>query len=166
VNEPVHTHQSIDSRTKNYRRIGVFIAALLVFGMIYLRIQMWPNVDEEELASTYNHLCEVIVEDGNYESLYNETRDELRKAGTQVEVHFLFQFVRRMNGEKPFDESLDSVEEPIRRAIKEQRFDDARSKVREALTSDVGMKPGRGRLWQQLIEKLEIRVENDCSVDF
>lgn len=156
----------IDASKARGSGIGILIALVFIIGIIFLRLRDMKHVDKEELAGTYNNICHVLDEGGDFESLYDETKRHLRHASMEMEVHFLYEFVRRMNGEEPIVDELEPVEIPIRQALHEQRFEDARAGVREAVVNNSGMKPGRGQLWLTLIEKLELRANNDCDIDF
>lgn len=156
----------IDAAKAGGSGLGLLIAAVFIMAIIFLRLRDIKHVDKEELAGTYNRICQVLDQGGDFESLYDETKRQLRHASMEMEVHFLYEFVRRMNGEEPIVDELEPVEIPIRQALREQRFEDARVDVRAAVLNDSGMKPGRGQLWLSLIEKLELRANNDCDIDF
>lgn len=166
MTEDLKDNRHLSARAAWPQRLGFLLAAIIIVFVVFLRMRQCTQGDRVAISTTYNRVCTLLVDDGDFSTLYDETRSELRDSSMDMEVHFLFEFVRRMNGEKPIVEDLEPYETPIRAAIRELDFDRARRLVRDAQLAEDGMKPGRAGLWMRLIDKLEIRVENDCRIDF
>lgn len=150
------------SEHASQQKLIIFIVVAVAFVFVMLRLNLHPRYNADEFAVYYDDLCEVLREDGDADALYDRAKREFKRTGTQVDVMFFFQFIGIYTDNMPTPKKFEATDAPIRLAVHEARFEEARDFVRTALIESDEMTEGRAKAWGKLIRELEARWDNDC----
>lgn len=151
-----------DEQQAGRQKMIIFIFIALTFGFIMLRMNLHPGYSDEDFQVYYDDLCDVLQSNGDGVELHKQAKRKFRKVGTQPDVMFFFQFIGIYTGNLKHPKGLEDTDIPIREAVLEGRFDDAKELVRDALIDSDQMTDGRAKAWGKLIRELDARWENDC----
>lgn len=144
------------------QKIIIFIFIALTFGFIMLRMNLHPGYSDEDFQVYYDDLCDVMQSNGDVEELHKRAKRKFRRVGTQPNVMFFYQFIGIYTDNLKPPKGLEDTDIPIRQAVIEGRFDEARDMVRDALIHTDDMTDGRAKAWGKLIRELDARWENNC----
>lgn len=164
MNDTLRDHRRPPPGQRRAHMLSMGLVAVIFFVFVLLRVQLAPGLKDADVDALYDNICHALKGEQEMSELFDDGRTLVRRAGTRMDILFAFQFINAASGRTPAPGELETLEAPVREALREGNFDAARETIQNDMLHTEAMNAGRAELWFALIEKIESRWDHDCQL--